>query len=641
METKIFEANLAAIEASRPELLSMARQAPPSSYVVQKDNSGRLNLLEEGKNITWYPPSVNACIDRLKNIPHIERYRLIALWGLGLGHELLTLLELQNNRTLLVIEPDPNVFRAAIRYVDLSSVLNHPHVQFQINKDVETLKVYLYKNTIHARYLFFSKSVKTIITENVHQRYPDYVRQTLPIFHDAIANSVRMCGNDPEDVLTGLKHILHNLPLCAHHPNIWALKDILKDRPALVVSAGPSLKQSLPHLVGIQNKIPIFCPDTSVPILLKAGIRPHVAASKERNTMSVQHFEAINSSEVALACCPVLRPYIFELHHGPKAFIYRSADFYHWLQPEGELFEFDGSAGNLAYRLALLAGCNPIVLVGQDLCLADDGQTHADGTATGSFNPFFKKEEGCELPGNRGGIVHSTPRWISFLRQFEVDIATHKTKVYNATAHGAHIEGTEVVDLSRILSQLQPGPDPKPIISSALKPRSQHETHQLLQHFKKRLNETKKAVHKTRDVLKIGKTFSQQCLKDFKPPEAKLPNLDLLIREPPYLTLDGVRQKSMEGKIFIDFSTTIIQALLMAIEIDRYAQELEAKDANTLGQIFIRQYHRWFHEVDGLLHKAETLIQTADRQLAPKPRKKSKRAKPIRAARNQATNRIT
>ncbi|MBX2813107.1 MAG: DUF115 domain-containing protein [Myxococcales bacterium] len=619
MHGPFFDANMAALQEHRPQLVELASTLSPSSLRTVQDPDGTLNLLDTNNQEKWYTPTVTSALEQLQRREDIQKCRLVGLFGLGLGLELNALLQLfkGRDRTILVVEPDVALFQCAIRMTDLRSAIAHKHVDWQIGQTLDELKLRLNVNTIHARYNFFCKSIAQVVPHGAAHRYPNYVVAASNIFLDSVKNGARMIGNDYNDVLLGLENICHNLPILSRSKSIWAFKDILKGRPAIVASAGPSLQASLPYLKPIQDQVPIFCPDTSIRILQAAGIRPHVATSRERVEMTIRHFENLEAPDTVLACCPVLQPSILSNYQGPLALIFRSADFHQWLGVDEPEFEFGGSAGNLAFRIAALAGCNPIILVGQDLCFAENGNTHAEGTATGNRIKWFNTQPAIEAKGSRGDTVTTTSRWLEFQRQFDLDIADYSGRVINATARGLHIPRTEVGELPELLTSLRKGTDPRPLLLAACLPKDQTEQSSKQQQLLAQIQDTREANQKTRKLLDLGKSFSSQCQINYSPPDISELHLDALIKTDPYQTLDIIRQKVIieGGDIFLSFSTPIIQTMFLEIEIERYAAERMAKTPTELGRNFIDQYTRWFHTVEDLLNRGEKLLELGEQQL--------------------------
>lgn len=134
----------------------------------------------------------------------------------------------------------------------------------------------------------------------------------------------------------------------------------------------------------------------------------------------------------------------------------------------------------MAFKIAEYMGCDPIVLVGQDLAYASNGQSHVtgadharDGLAT---SPLTMQK--TKVIGNDGTMLDSLDTWIGMLKRFEFDIdkANGAYKVINATEGGAKIKGTEVMPLQEVIDKyLQEFIDTKLILNHLMIPFDERE----------------------------------------------------------------------------------------------------------------------------------------------------------------------
>ncbi|EDP4537714.1 motility associated factor glycosyltransferase family protein, partial [Campylobacter jejuni] len=107
------------------------------------------------------------------------------------------------------------------------------------------------------------------------------------------------------------------------------------------------------------------------------------------------------------------------------------------------------SVSHMAYELAENLGHKNIILIGQDLAYAKDGQTHSQGFIhanlhNGDYERDLDKFSTTAYGGN--GKVQSSEIWTLFRHNFEKDIVNIKMNyhitTYNCTEGGARIEET-------------------------------------------------------------------------------------------------------------------------------------------------------------------------------------------------------
>jgi hypothetical protein len=634
--TDLLARNLAALARRHPELVDLAGPAPRPSLRVGPDPDGCPALHDEGAGWSWYAPSVRASLRALEETAGIRTRRFVVQVGLGLGHELLHLQSLRARGRLLVIEPDPDVFRAALRAVDLRPALEDEDVELLVGHALPDLAQVLQKRLVKHRYLVFAKSVVFAVPEGSLARDAAHARETLRTFREMLVLALNMYGNCPNDALVGIDNILGNLGSLARFPNAALAEGRLSGRPAVVASAGPSLEAHLPLLRDIQDRVPIFCPDTSIRILQSAGVRPHLAASRERTPGTVRHFEELPHDDFALVCFPVLSPRVFEAFRGPTAFLHRLGDWYMWHRPEGPEIDFNGSAGNLAFRVAALLGCDPIILVGQDLCFAEGGGTHASGAINGAKQSAYDAMEKTTVPGNRGGTVETTACWRNFLRFFEMDVHRLPNRVINATQRGAHIRGTEVMTLEDALREAPLGPDPRADVLGLFPPREGAELRAHVDRLTKLLRDTRAGMKEIRKSVQVGFELTRRALAEHSPPKTPRPDLSLLLGETPYVELDALRTSTINcaKDTFTYFLFPTFQSVHFALEIERYGAEARAEaegDVEALGREIVQQVGSWFEHLEAVSQRVEPLFERGEaalaevRPAAPPPKSPRKR----------------
>lgn len=580
--------NRAALEAHHPALLARLETTAPAPLPPPSEPLASLRCRQD-----------------------VTRTRFMVAFGVGSGIELAEAVRLRPDRYFVVIEPRIDALAAALSAVDLSAALSHPEGTWWVQEPTERLQAILRPYCTQAKFVFFAKAFCKLRPSPVDEDHARTLVEAEAAFDAAAEAGLVVVGNDTDDALTGLECITGNRQTIARSPTVNALRGALAGHPAVVASAGPSLARSLPELRALPEGVAVFCPDTSQRILLDAGIRPHVVASRERKLVTVRHFEDVDSEGVALVCPPVLRPRIFELHRGPVGFVYRTMDMPAWLEIDEPNFEFTGSAGNLAFLLAALAGCDPIVLVGQDLCFGEDGETHAPGTATGSRQSAdYDRATAIPVRGNRRETVWTSPKWKYFLETFEVDLADHPGRVLNATEGGARIRGADPATLAELLPGLAGARDPRPKIAEALRPRPEAERARRLDRLERRCADTRAMLDELLAIADVGKKFADKALAELRPPRAERPDLSLLLAEDPYRILEGVRNKLITAHydLFVAFLEPLTQPAFLALEMERYRCEARAGTPRELGRQTLELYRRGFVEMADIMRRAGALL---------------------------------
>ena len=175
-----------------------------------------------------------------------------------------------------------------------------------------------------------------------------------------------------------------------------------RESPALCVSAGPSLSESMDL---IRNwKGPVFCVGHALRKLLNEGIKPHFVVYTESADGS-SFFEGLDLSDLRLICVYTIHPNVMSLPWKSRLVFCGSntIELLAWLKGGGVKYQAVGpSCANTAARAAWTMGCRTICLVGQDL--AYTGRDYADGLdgCHGVEYDVVEPEEGQEPNPMRG-----------------------------------------------------------------------------------------------------------------------------------------------------------------------------------------------------------------------------------------------
>ncbi|EKD41272.1 MAG: hypothetical protein ACD_73C00784G0003, partial [uncultured bacterium] len=156
------------------------------------------------------------------------------------------------------------------------------------------------------------------------------------------------------------------------------------------------------------------------------------------------------------------------------------------------------SSAHAAFYILQRLGCNPIYLIGQDLCYYE-GATHAEGTWEASQksiqNIDAQKQRFLDVMGNNGQKVKTNPFWHTYLKTFsERTLPQYSGIVYNVidAQKGALIPGTQRMnpkDLGASLTTIFPILEP---LTQKLKNISPHE--KWVQQIKPRLNKVQEML---------------------------------------------------------------------------------------------------------------------------------------------------
>lgn len=401
-----------------------------------------------------------------------EGAKIVVLLGLGLGHYLEALLEkYQGVKFCLVFERDPLLFKKFIETTHLRStnpetkehvsIFENPRIDFVVGAQVDELyfKLFDQLNTFGERAFAAMQFIE----------HPVLVRTNKDYYKPAAGEIARVCrdiraayGNDPEDSWSGVDNMLLNLDTICSNPGIDGAFNTFQNRPAVIVATGPSLNKNIHLLPELKDKVVMFAADASLNTMLnyEQPIFPDIVCSLERNLSTCNHFNQIKNKEdmkdIWLAACPVVKPEVYKAWHGKNTVIFRDFAHFRWLGFEKGILSTGKSVTNMAFEIAVAMGCDPIILVGQDLAFAEDGNSHVKGAdhARDGMKVSDLITQKARVMGNNGKMIPSLETWVGMLKRFELDIHRYKGRCINATEGGALIKGAEVMPLQDVLDKI-------------------------------------------------------------------------------------------------------------------------------------------------------------------------------------------
>jgi len=296
---------------------------------------------------------------------------LLVVIGLGEGH-LLDLLEARAWSTrVLALEPDPRVARSFRSRRDWSGWIDSGRLLYLVDPD--------YAGADQAWRIFpatFETHIYLVHPSIERAPGPGAVRAarvTRDILFGVRANADARRRFAPRYLVNSLR----NLGSIANGQDVRGLKDVFAGMPAVITGAGPSLDHAIPELTGVADRAVIIATDTTMRPMLNAGLAPQLVVGLDPSAPNARHFRALPDTAGAwLIAESALDPVAVDAVDG-RVFWFRAATHHPWpwyLEFGIDVGKLDvwGSVLTAAFQVAVLAGCDPIVLVGADLAFTDD-----------------------------------------------------------------------------------------------------------------------------------------------------------------------------------------------------------------------------------------------------------------------------
>ncbi|APA53912.1 PseE protein [Campylobacter coli] len=432
------------------------------TFTQGKDNLD-INIIKKRNLKKMYQDPIKELEKNLEYFKDFTRYPVLFFYGFGNGILYKILLQNQALKRIIIFEKELELIFLALNFIDFSKDLSLGRLIILHHDDINLPKMDKVFRLIGD---LFYRSYNLHIANDFYEHYKEDILKLNKLNMQTIKNhnlmhgndpkdfknSIVFHGNDPLDALQGIEQFVYNLPQMITHPSY---KELLSKRKgvsdtAIIVSTGPSLTKQLPLLKKYASKATIFCADSSYPILAKHGIKPDYVCMLERDEIVAEcfnnDFKDFDKDIIFLVASLVHKKTISYLEKNQRKYILiiKGQPFARCLGLDDYGYISGGmSVSHMAYELAENLGHKNIILIGQDLAYAKDGQTHSQGFIhanlhNGDYERDLDRFSTTAYGGN--GKVQSSEIWTLFRQIFENFIAFSKSKTYNCTQGGARIE---------------------------------------------------------------------------------------------------------------------------------------------------------------------------------------------------------
>ena len=446
LATSHLEANLAALARGSPDAVARIRSAAtrPDFELLETRDGVPTAQLGQGAHArllaSKYRPLDEA--EKLVAPIDIKHAAVFVVAGFGMGYHIAALArKLGRTGIIIVFEPDAALLRSTLESVDCAEWIERSNVCVLCDPDdgaamgealrglegLVGLGVSLVQHPASGPRLGAS-------AKRFHERFRGVV--------DAVSMTVTTTLFQSR---VTIRNLLQNAGVYASGRGVAELAGACAGRPAIVVSAGPSLQRNVNLLLepGVRERCVIIAAQTVLHPLLAKGIRPHFVTALDYSEINKRFYEGLTAAQVegiTLVVEPKVNPSVLMAWPGK---VLCAGDTTLDLVLGEELAGDHGklkqgaTVAHLAYYLARHLGCDPVALIGQDLGFTD-GQYYAAGASihsiwAGELNEFKSLEllewqrivrMGPHLrptTDDLGRPVYTDTQMHAYLTQFETD----------------------------------------------------------------------------------------------------------------------------------------------------------------------------------------------------------------------------
>ncbi len=462
--TDYYESNLGLLEKNHPTVWKRITEDKPGALgeisfapdgnanLTVTNNQGNAIVLHNGAN----PKKEDA--DFLKKLPK-DHKGFVAILGMGLFYSALNILkERPHIQWLALFELEPGIFIQALRYTDLSSILEDPRLILGIGTEAgvsETLAKASRTLQLESSNLLHHLPSFKFNPKGYNQLKDDLFTHINGL--NVGGATTRLLGKD------FLNNRFKHISTIHHQQLLENLQDKFAGVPAILVAGGPSLDKNIHLLKQVQEKALIIAVDTVLPALLENNVHPHFVTCIDPNDLTYEKFADLvpQIKDIALVCASWVNTKTPKVFPADQIFwTFTSKPVEAWLNSllGGKLLT--GGASTVAH-LNLIAAhmleCNPIIFMGQDLAYPNSASaSHAKGTVlqgTAPTNVIINHVQGETVTGINGEILRTNRSFLSMKEFFESAISKSEKTHINATQGGANIEGTQILNLQEAMDK--------------------------------------------------------------------------------------------------------------------------------------------------------------------------------------------
>lgn len=441
------------------EELKEYNTATPKNVFIEsaKNNESTLKMSDGNTDISIhsrYNPSAEM-ETFLRQFENIEKYDHILFIGTGLGYHIKEVLRKFKQINFSIYEPNIEILHFFLNEVNLNtfgisrlqSIFTNPD---QLS-DIKEFSKQIGNNTL-------------IITWPFTQKYfSEQIHELLSIVRDTLKNKKHSISISAAFQKRWIVNSLKNFPRVLETPNIIDLgKSYIKNKPVILVAAGPSLSYEFENLKYIKKNgmAYIFSVGSAVNSLIENDVIPDATLAYDPSKDQYKVLEKIKSKnlEIPLIFGSSISFEALQNYYGPMIHMITSQDTISKKLLDNSknlgILQDSTSITHLAFQMITLLGASKIIFVGQNFAYLEN-KRYAEGIKYDFISNNLTNEEEKNvvyIEGVHGEKIASSESYIKMKEILELYIASSTSiSVINTTKYGAEIKGTKFKPLEFVI----------------------------------------------------------------------------------------------------------------------------------------------------------------------------------------------
>ena len=413
--------------------------------------------------------------------------------------------------SIIIIEPSEALLLEQIDKTHKEDLLRKENVTVYTGSQYREIKR-IFVNNILCK----ENNFKVITRNGYLEFYREYYTQVTKILNEVVTDSIIQNNTFERFGSLFLKNVIHNRYAIQEGYDLTYHKNKYKNIPALIVSGGPSLSKNIKWISRFKGLI--FTGGRTLTPVLQQGVKPDFLVSADAQDVTYETLRENAYNDVPLITINQGNAKVVAANKGPKYFLEDDGFSKEFLgiQKSARL-SMGGSVATLCISAAQYMGCNPIILIGQDLAFTDM-KRHADECSNeylGDKNSGKNKIEVGEdyiasrckqIKSVEGGKVWTTDVLLNYLRWIEgfIELCT-ENEFINATEGGAWIQGAVHKTFEEVVNQF----------SNINKPRIQHIKPDNKINIDQNIEESMNILDSLRKVVKQAERLAKQLVDEY------------------------------------------------------------------------------------------------------------------------------
>ncbi len=353
------------------------------------------------------------------------------LYGVGLGYHIIALYnKLKGSQRLYILETDYLAVKLALDInKSLKSVLQSPKVLFMCSDDINKINGFIESINTKTHTIYYEPSLRQM---------PQHLRILKKWFENfkIDLNSSRFNKKMNEN---------HNKNIRYNYPNFISLFACqFKNIPCTLISSGPSTEEKKYLLKSIRKSSLVFSAGRNTKYLSKAELLPDAWFEIDPQDLVGERYRNLNNT-VPLVFLSTVSEMAVKEYKGDKAVL---------LSEERSETDFIASGYSTVSATMLEAavrlGCNPIILIGQDLCYINKS-SHVN-----EKNNLIVTDITPKILCNDGNVRYTNNSFLRHKESIEKIVESYPgVDIYTTSYRGVKLKGIRYITDNEIVMLTQ------------------------------------------------------------------------------------------------------------------------------------------------------------------------------------------